>query len=99
MGHPDVVQVSRALVSDCCQARKTPAVAVQPAGLVLRVNIAAQGAYAVAVIAPQRPGKFAADGGVARSSEIDEENRALERGRKEVRTGADEVRHDSGASC
>lgn len=79
--------------------RETPAFAVEPAGLVTDVNIAAQGAYAGALIALQRLGKLAADVRVAPSCEIDEENRALERGREEVCACAGEVRHGSGPSC
>ena len=86
---------SHAFACDCGEARKAPAVAVQPAGFVLRVSIAAQGAYASTLIAAQRSGEFAADYGIARSREIHEENRALERGRERVCAGAREVCHGS----
>ena len=63
------------------------------------MNIAAKGVYSRALIALQRLSKRGADGGIARSCEIDEENRALERSREEVCAGAGEMRHGSGAPC
>jgi hypothetical protein len=44
----------------------------------LRVSIAAQGADAHAVVAAKRVGKLVGAGGIARSGEIDEENRAAQ---------------------
>ena len=62
------------------------------------MNIAAQGAHTGAFIAAQRLCKLATDGWIARSSEIDEENRAMESGCELVRAGAGEMRHGSGPS-
>jgi hypothetical protein len=52
MGQLDVAQESRACAVDRGFTRKAPAVTVQPAGFFFGVNIAAQGAYASALITP-----------------------------------------------
>ena len=70
--------------------------AVEPAGFVFLVGIAAQRAHAGAVVALECPGEFIADGGVARSLEIDKENRTAERGREEIGAFAGEVCHGAG---
>ncbi len=98
MADAGAVSGLQAVAGDYGEARKAPTIAVQPAGLVLSMNIAAQGAHTGAFIAAQRLGKLATDGWIARSSEIDEENRALESGCEMVCAGADEVRHGSGPS-
>lgn len=57
------------------------------------MDIAAQGTHGGALVTAQRPGEFMADGWIARSREIDKENRTVQCSCKLIRADAGEVRH------